>query len=161
MRILLVLLAVLSWGWGDTLELKADRFTHLETEHKAIFEGHAHAIQGKSWVDADKLIVLTDADNNATEYRAVGNVRFEIDQPDQHIKGSCDKLIYKVAPKTYHLIGNAKIEDLLNKRTMEGEELFLDSIHKRATAKSDHKRPVKFIFEMKNGNTPLSNQSKH
>lgn len=134
---------------GGALEVTADRFTHVEAEHKAVFDGHAHAVQGKSRVDADRFIVYFDKGNSAREYRAIGHVRFEIVRPDQHVKGRCAQLTYRVAEETYRLKGDAHLNDLLNYREMQGEEIFLDNKKKLATAKSDKKGPVKFIFQMK------------
>ena len=133
----------------EQLEVTADKFTHIEKENKAIFEGHAHAINGKSWVTADRFIIFLDKNNKTKEYHAVGHVRFEIVKPDQHVKGECDNLIYNVKKETYLLKGNANIKDLLNGRQMSGDEVYLDNLKKEAKAKSLHKKPVKFIFQMK------------
>ncbi len=141
--------ASLLWG-AENLEVTADRFTHLEKEQKAIFEGHAHATQGKSRIDARKFIVNFDKDGNARVYQAISGVRFEIVKaPDRHIKGSCDRLVYRVAEDTYRLIGHAYVNDLVNKRVMKGQEIYLDNKKGLATAKSGKKGPVKFVFPMK------------
>jgi|GEM_PF-220348 len=145
---------------GGALEVSADRFTHVEAEHKAVFEGHAHAVQGKSRVDADRFIVYFDKRNNAREYRAIGHVRFEIVRPDQHVKGHCAKLTYRVQEETYRLKGGARLTDLLNHREMQGEEIFLDNKKKLATAKSDKKGPVKFIFQMKKSPSTKKKESR-
>ena len=137
--------------WGvENLEVTSDRFTHLEKEQKAIFEGHAHATQGKSRIDARKFIVNFDKDGNARVYQAIGGVRFEIIKaPDRHIKGRCDRLVYRVAEDTYRLVGHAYVNDLVNKRIMKGQEIYLDNKKGLATAKSGKKGPVKFVFPMK------------
>ncbi|WP_292658328.1 lipopolysaccharide transport periplasmic protein LptA [Nitratifractor sp.] len=141
--------ASLLWG-AENLEVTADRFTHLEKEQKAIFEGHAHAMQGKSRIDAKKFIVNFDKEGNARVYQAIGHVRFEIVKaPDRHVKGSCDRLIYRVAEDTYRLVGHADVNDLINKRIMKGQEIYLDNKKGLATAKSGHNGPVKFVFPMK------------
>ncbi len=133
---------------GKALEVSADRFTHVASEHRAVFEGNAHAKEGKSRIDARKFIVYFDANNSAKEYRAIGDVRFEIVRPDQHVKGRCDRLTYRVDKETYRLSGNARVIDLLNKRRMQGEEIFLDNKNHSASAKSGREGPVKFIFQM-------------
>ncbi len=135
---------------AERLEVTADKFTHIEKERKAIFEGNAHAKEGKSRVDADRFIIYLDKNNKAKEYNAIGHVKFEIVKPNQHVKGHCDKLVYNVTKETYRLKGNAWIEDLINKRQMSGESVFLDNKNKEAKAESKHKKPVKFIFQMKN-----------
>ena len=148
-RVLFPFFLALSFSFAQQLEVTADRFTHVEKENKAIFEGNAHAIEGKSRVDADRFVIFLDKNNEAREYLAKGNVSFEIVKPDQHVKGSCKELIYYVSRETYLLKGGAHIVDMLNKREMIGEELFLDNRKKEAKARSDHRAPVKLIFQMK------------
>ena len=147
--LILCQMIVISLFATDKLEVTADNFTHIEAQRKAIFEGHAHAVNGKSEIDAQKFIILFDENNRAIEYRAISNVKFEIVKPDQHVKGRCDNLLYRVEEETYRLRGNAKIVDLLNGREMSGDEVYLDNKQKKASAKSDRKRPVRFIFKMK------------
>lgn len=141
--------ALLLWG-SENLEITADKFTHVEKEHKAIFEGHARATQGASWIRARKFIVYFDADNNAKEYRALGGVNFEIiKRPNRDIKGHCDKLIYNVKADNYSLIGHAIVNDRINKRIMKGAKIFLDNRRGLATATSGKRGPVKFVFPIK------------
>jgi len=143
------ILTLAIYATSQNLEITADKFTHIESENKAIFEGHAIAKDGKSSVRADRFIIYLDKNNKAKKYNALGHVKFEIIKPNQHVKGRCDSLIYKVAREIYILKGHAYLEDILNKRTMSGDELYLDNLKKEAKAKSDHKKPVKFIFQLK------------
>ncbi len=146
----ILLLTIFALGAEEApLEVKADHFTNIDKEKKAIFEGHAHATQGKSWIKGDKFIVFFDQDGNARKYQAIGNVNFEIIKPEQHVKGKCGRLTYQVTNDTYLLEKHAVLDDLLNKRKMEGEKIFLDNKGGRATAESGKKGPVKFIFQMK------------
>lgn len=140
-----LLLAMGVWA-AENLEVTADKFEHLQKEKKAIFLGHAHARQGKSRIDAEKFVVFFDDKGGTREYQAMGTVRFEIVRPGRHIKGHCDRLIYNVSKETYRLIGHTQVEDLINHRTMSGQEIFLDNKKGLATAVSDRKGPVKFIF---------------
>jgi len=162
-RTMVGMIAAASLLWGaDNLEVTADRFTHLEKEQKAIFEGHAHAAQGRSRIDARKFVINFDKKGNARIYRAIGRVRFEIIKaPDRHIKGSCDRLVYRVAEDTYRLVGHAYVDDLINKRIMKGQEIYLDNKKGLATAKSGRKGPVKFVFPMKDATGKKKKKGKH
>lgn len=156
-----MLLTIFALGAKEVpLEVKADHFTNIDKEKKAIFEGHAYATQGKSWVRGDKFIVLFDQDGNAREYQAIGNVHFEIVKPKQHVKGKSGRLTYQVSDDTYLLEEHAVLDDLLNKRKMEGERIFLDNKGGRATAESGKKGPVKFIFQMKETKNNASDKKK-
>ncbi|ADV46202.1 lipopolysaccharide transport periplasmic protein LptA [Nitratifractor salsuginis] len=151
MRAVGIFLSLMAIVWGaENLEVTADKFTHLEKEQKAIFQGHAHATQGASWIKAKKFVVYFDKENNAKEYQAMGNVNFEIvKKPDRDVKGQCDKLLYKVAEDSYRLIGHAVVDDRVNHRLMKGDEIFLDNKRGLARATSGKKGPVKFVFPMK------------
>jgi lipopolysaccharide export system protein LptA len=160
-RVVTVWIVLMAWGQAvENLEVSADKFEHLEKEKKAIFRGNAHATQGKSRIDAETFVVFFDEKGEAREYRALDRVRFEIVKPERHIRGRCEKLVYDVPADTYRLMGNARVEDLINHRTMSGEEIFLDNKTGRATAESDRKGPVKFTFPMKDAGGRKENKKR-
>ncbi len=148
-RILLLCSTFFILGYAGKLEVTADKFTHVDSKKQAVFEGHAHAQEGKSKIDADKFIIYLDKDNEAKEYHAIKNVRFEIIRPSQHIKGRCNYMVYNVKDDSYKLKGNAKLEDILNKRKMSGSVIYLDNKKQNASVTSTKNKPVKFIFQMK------------
>ncbi len=152
--------AILAVWAVENLEVTADRFEHLDKEKKAIFEGHAHASQGKSRIDARKFVVYFDEKGETKRYEALGGVRFEIVKPGRHIEGRCDRLVYRVAADTYRLSGHTYLKDLLNHRTMSGKEIFLDNKRGLTTAVSGKKGPVKFIFPMKDAKGGTSDTKK-
>jgi lipopolysaccharide export system protein LptA len=145
--IFIILLAVTIQA-KPPLEVISDKFSSNENKHIAVFEGNAKATQGKSWIKAKKFIVYLDKNNSAKEYRAIGDVSFEIIKPKQHIKGVCNLLIYRVKSDSYTLEGNATVDDILNKRKMSADRLFLDNKNSFAKAISKKKGPVKLIFQM-------------
>jgi lipopolysaccharide export system protein LptA len=151
MRAVGIFLSLMATLWGaENLEVTADKFTHLEKEQKAIFQGHARATQGASWIKAQRFVVYFDKENNAKEYQASGGVTFAIvKKPDRDVRGHCDTLVYKVAEDSYRLIGHAVVDDRVNQRLMKGEKIFLDNKRGLATATSGKKGPVKFVFPMK------------
>ena len=148
--------AVLAVWAVENLEVMADKFEHLDKEKKAIFEGHAHATQGKSRIDAKRFVIYFDEKGETKRYEASGGVHFEIVKPDRHIQGSCDRLVYRVAADTYRLSGHTQVKDLINQRTMSGNEIFLDNKRGLTTAVSGKKGPVKFIFPMKDAKSGKS-----
>jgi len=64
-------------------------------------------------------------------------------------KGSADKVTYLPVKDQYVLTGKAVIDDLINKRHVNGDEIILDMITGNANVKGSRKKPVKFIFDMK------------
>jgi len=121
-----------------------------QTANIISFVGDAKVKQGDSWIFADKIVVHFDENNQTKSYNAIGNVRFEFIKEKSHYKGKAKELVYKPLKEQYVLIGNAYIDDLLNKRTIKGDEITLDMTTGNANVKGSRKKPVKFIFETEN-----------
>jgi len=159
-KILAFLLCLIAVVESGRLEVTAEKFIQLEKKNMTIFEGNAHVKDGKSNVWADKFIIYANKDSNASIYKAIGNVRFEINRPGEHFKGRCDRLIYSVKTMSYRLIGHAKVDDLLHKRSLSGDEILLDNKKHQTSAISDKKKPVKFVFQMEDSPIGVSSKKK-
>ena len=81
-------------------------------------------------------------------YEAIGSVIFEFKKEDSFYKGSADKVTYYPTKSQYILTGNAVIDDVMNKRHIDGDMITLDTITGNANVKGNKKKPVKFIFDM-------------
>ena len=113
------------------------------------FMGNAKVVQGKSWIHGDKIIVYFDENNQTKKYEAIGTVTFEFIEEESSYKGSADKVTYYPLKEQYILTGKAIIDDLINKRHVNGDEITLDMTTGNANVKGSRKKPVKFIFDMK------------
>jgi lipopolysaccharide export system protein LptA len=58
-------------------------------------------------------------------------------------------VIYNILKSLYVLKGNAVIDDLVNKSHVDGDEIMLDMSTGSVDVKGSSKKPVKFIFDMK------------
>ncbi len=135
--------------YGANLEITSNNFYYKDGENKAEFSGNVVAKEGKNIIKAGKLIVFLDENSEAKEYRAVGNVNFEIKDEKKDIKGRCDTLTYLPEEDRYILKGHVLLNDILNKRKVMGDEIVLDNKKGESYAKSSSKKPVKFIFKVK------------
>jgi len=113
------------------------------------FTGNAKVVQGKSWIHGDEIIVYFDDNNETKQYEAIGKVTFEFKREKSLYKGSSDKITYYPEQSKYILTGNAIVDDILNKRHVNGDEIILDTVTGNANVKGSKKKPVKFIFNMK------------
>ncbi len=113
------------------------------------FTGNAKVTQGKSWIHGDEIIVYFDDDNNTKKYAAIGNVTFEFKREKSLYKGSSDNITYYPIQAKYILTGHAVVDDLINKRHVNGDEITLDTVTGDANVKGSKNKPVKFIFNMK------------
>ena len=123
---------------------------HAENIKKEVhFVGNAKVKKLDDWLNADEIIVYFDENNETKMYEAIGAVSFEFKKETHHYKGSALKVTYYPKKSVYFLQGKAVIDDLINKSHVDGDEITLDIITGNASVKSNKKKPVKFIIEMK------------
>ena len=149
MRYILIVVLLLASLNASTLEITANNFFYKDGDKKAVFSGNVVAKEGQNLIKSNKIIVYLDEKSEAKEYDASGNVYFELKSPNRFIKGHCNKIKYYPVEDKYYLIGNVDIEDVLNKRKVYGSEIVIDNKHNSSYAKSNKKKPVKFIFKVK------------
>ncbi len=149
MRYLLFALFLTLISFAANLEITAKDFFHKDGEKKAIFSGNVVAKEGSNIINADRIVIYLNDKNEAIKYEAIGNVKFEIKDKKKDVKGSCNRLIYIPDKDLYKLFGNVALHDLLNQRDVFGDEVILDNKNKTSIAKSNSKKPVKFLFKVK------------
>jgi len=123
---------------------------HADNAKKEVhFIGDAKIKKLDDWLHADRVIVYFDENNETKMYEAIGSVTFEFKEETRHYTGSAEKVSYYPLKSLYILRGKAVIDDLINKSHVDGDEIILDMLTGNATVKSNKKKPVKFIIEMK------------
>jgi len=134
---------------AEKVNVTSTSMTAEDLKKEVHFIGNAKVVQGKSWIHGDEIIVYFDENNETKKYEAIGKVTFEIDQEKAFYKGSADKVTYYPVDSKYVLTGKAIVDDLMNKRHVNGDEITLNSITGNANVKGSKKKPVKFIFNTK------------
>ncbi|HHO42223.1 MAG TPA: lipopolysaccharide transport periplasmic protein LptA [Epsilonproteobacteria bacterium] len=134
--------------FADKIEVTAEQMEAYEETKEIHFIGNVKIKQNKSWLDADKVIVFFDENNETKEYQALGDVKFEVKEPNRHFKGKAQKVQYFPLISRYHLYEQATIDDLINKRHLAGTEIMLDMTTGRSTVKGKKNKPVRFIFDI-------------
>jgi len=134
--------------FAQKVQITSDKMKAMELKKEVHFIGNAKVVQLKNWIHGDEIIVYFDENNETKRYEAIGNVTFELQQKDALYKGSADKVTYDPQKSEYTLTGKAVIDDLINKRHVNGDEIVLDMHTGNADVKGNGKQPVKFIFDM-------------
>ena len=134
--------------FAEKVEITSDSMKAENLKKEVHFIGNVKIKQLKNWLHGDKVIVYFDENNETKMYEAIGSVTFEFKKEDSFYKGSAEKVIYYPIKSQYILTGKAVIDDLINKRHINGEVITLDTITGNATVKGNKKKPVKFIFDM-------------
>ena len=136
--------------FAEKVEVTSDSMKAEDLKKEVHFIGDVTVKQLKNWLHGDKVIVYFDENNETKMYKAIGTVTFEFKKEESFYKGSADKVTYYPTKSQYVLTGKAVIDDLINKRHVNGDEITLDMITGNAKVKGDGKKPVKFIFDMEN-----------
>jgi lipopolysaccharide export system protein LptA len=134
--------------YAQTVDITSDEMKANQETKQISFIGNAKVVQEKNYIYADKIVVYFSDDNKTKQYDAIDNVHFEFINQTTHYKGKANKLTYMPLQEKYILSGNAKIDDLINKRVIKGDQIILDTKSGNASVKGSKKKPVKFIFEM-------------
>jgi lipopolysaccharide export system protein LptA len=134
---------------AEKVEVTSDSMKAQDVQKEVHFMGNVTVKQSQSWLHGDKVIVYFDENNETKKYEAIGLVTFEFIEEKSSYKGSADMVTYYPVKAQYILTGRAIIDDLLNKRHVNGDEITLDMTTGNANVKGNKNKPVKFIFDMK------------
>jgi len=135
--------------FAEKVNVSSDSMTAEDLKKEVHFIGDAKVVEGKSWIHGDEIIVYFDENNESKKYEAIGKVTFEAEQEKAFYKGSADKVTYYPVDSKYILTGKAIVDDLVNKRHVNGDEITLNTVTGNANVKGSKKKPVKFIFNTK------------
>ena len=139
--------------FSEKVEITSDSMNAENMKKQVQFIGHVKIKQVENWLDADKVIVYFDDNNETSKYEAIGSVLFEFKKENTFYDGHANKVIYFPNKSQYILTGNAVINDIINKRYVTGDKIEFDMITGNAKVKSTRNakgkvKPVKFIFNM-------------
>ncbi len=148
LRFALPLLGLSVMLLAQKVQITSDTMKAYEKKKEVHFIGNAKVTQLEDWIHGAEITVFFDENNETKMYVAEGNVTFELHQKNALYKGKADRVTYLPKKSQYILTGNAVIDDLVNKRHVDGNEIVLDTTTGNADVKGDRKKPVKFIFDM-------------
>ncbi len=136
---------------AEKVEVTSDSMKAEELKKEVHFIGNVTVKQLESWLHGDTVIVYFDENNETKMYEAIGKndvVTFEVKEKKGFYKGRAMNVKYYPVTSKYVLTGKAVIDDLLNKRHVNGDVITLDMATGNAMVKGSKKKPVKFIFDM-------------
>lgn len=135
--------------FAEKVEITSTSMRAVNTKKEIHFIGDAKVKKLSDWLHADRVIVYFNENNETKMYKAIGSVTFEFKEETRHYTGSADQVNYYPLKSLYILRGKAVIDDLINKSHVDGNQITLNMLTGNATVKSNKKKPVKFIMEMK------------
>jgi len=143
---------------SSELQIKANSFNGDETTGIAVFSGNVKIKKQKDRLNASKVTVYTDKNNEPTKYIAIGNVSFKIETKTKALyEGVAGKAIYTPATKEYHFFKNVHLQQINEKKEILGDEVVLKTIEGKAYAKGVASKPVIMIFNVADKNVSENN----
>jgi len=136
--------------YAEKVEIISDDMYAQNIKKEIHFLGNVKIKQLENVIEADKVIVYFNENNETNKYEALGHVMFEFKDEKNHYKGSTDTLVYLPMKSKYTLTGKAMIDDISNKRHINGDKIILDMLSGNAKVHGSKMKPVKFIFDMEN-----------
>ena len=151
MKYLLILIFLIQTVlFAQELQIKADTFHGDEKTGISVFTGNVKIKKINDELNASKVTVYTDANNQPIKFVAVGDVSFVIQtKKGSHYEGVANKVIYLPIKKEYRFFQNVHLKQLNEKKEIIGDEVVLNTINGKAYAKGIDKKPVIMIFDIK------------
>ncbi len=148
-QIILLTLFLLISVQAEQLKIIAESFNGDEKTGITIFQGDVKIQKGADELNASTVTIYTDAKRKPTKYIATGNVSFYIKTENKSIyKGKAQKAIFVPAKSEYHFYTDVHIEQLDEKKEINGEEVVISTIEGKARAKGGKSKPVIMTFEI-------------
>jgi len=150
--IIIFLLSISSLlGKITNVDIQAEFFDSNESKNIVIFRGNVSMIKGKDTIKAQEIILKSKLNEKTNKkdiisYVATGDVSFKIKTQKEQLIGRGEKIIYDIKNKLYVISGNGYIEDILNNKLIQGENIYINQKTGHTRVDGSKKYPVKFKF---------------
>lgn len=135
------------------LKVVAKSFSGDEASGITVFKGDVQITKGADELNASTVTIHTNPERKPTKYIAEGKVSFFIQtENNSTYKGTSGKAIFVPEKKEYHFYENVHIEQIDEKKEINGEEVVISTVEGKARAKGGDKKPVIMTFEMEEEN---------
>lgn len=148
-KIIISIILLISIGFAEELQVKSKTFHADRKIGVSIFKGDVNIIKGTDELNATKVTIYTDKEEQPIKFVADGNASFHIVTEDGSLyKGKSQKAIYLPNEKEYHFYEDVHLKQINEKKEIIGEEVILKTIEGKAYAKGAKKEPVIMIFNL-------------
>ncbi|MGE0739649.1 lipopolysaccharide transport periplasmic protein LptA [Sulfurimonas sp.] len=135
--------------FAQELQVKAKLFNADQKTGISVFEGNVNIIKGSDELNASKVTIHTNANQEPTKFTAEGDASFKIKTLEGALyTGRAQKVIYLPKEKEYHFFQNVHLKQINEKKEIIGDEVILKTIEGKAYAKGAQQEPVIMIFNM-------------
>ncbi len=134
---------------AEDLKIKANAFKADENTGISVFSGDVNIIKKNDELNASKVTIYVDKENQPTKFIAVGDVSFVIETKQGSIyRGQAGKVIYLPNKQEYRFFKDVHLKQVDEKKEIIGEEVVLETTKGKAYAKGVKSEPVIMIFNI-------------
>lgn len=132
---------------SSELKVKANQFDADEKKGISVFNGDVNIVKNDDELNASKVVIYTNKEHEPIRFEAKGNVSFNIKTEKGSLyTGSAQEVIYLPQKKEYHFFKNVHLNQIDEKKEIQGEEVVLKIVEGKAYAKGLKSEPVIMIF---------------
>lgn len=131
------------------LKVVAESFEGNEKSGVTVFRGNVQITKDSDELNASVVTIHTNGKRQPTKYVAEGKVTFFIKTENNALyRGRAEKAVFIPAKKEYRFFTNVHIEQIGQKKEINGEEVVVSTIEGKAHAKGGDTKPVIMTFEI-------------
>ncbi len=135
--------------FAQDLKVKAKFFNTDQKTGVSTFEKDVNIVKGTDELNASKVTVYTDSNQQPTKFVAEGDASFSLKTEEGDLyRGTAQKVIYYSNKKEYHFFVDVYLEQINEKKEISGDEVVLKTIEGKAYAKGAEEEPVIMIFNI-------------
>lgn len=144
---------------AEELKVVSDTFKSDQQKGMSVFSGHVKITKGKDELNAEKVTIYADKDNQPIKYVAEGGVNFSI-MTERHEKytGKAQSVIYLPKEQEYQFYTKVDLIRLDDYRRVKGDKVVVNTTYGYASADSADNEPVVMTFTVQDKNPKSEKQ---
>lgn len=149
------------------LNIDANYFEANQQKQILHFKGDVKMIKGDDILLCQDLLINTEPSPTdpskqiPKDYKATGDVSFNIETPDNTLKGKGDTVLYYPNEKKYIIIGNGYLENIEEGKKIIAEKIFIDELTGQTKIDGGDDKPIKFRLRLNDTEETNSNSSEN
>ncbi|MDA7816779.1 lipopolysaccharide transport periplasmic protein LptA [Sulfurimonas sp.] len=148
-KILIIALVTVVSLCAQELKVKSKTFSTDQNTGVSVFEGLVNVRKGTDELNASKVTIYTDSEQQPTKFVADGDASFSLKTLEGDVyQGTAQKVVYLTKKKEYRFYVDVHLNQINDKKEIIGEEVVLKTIEGKAYAKGANEEPVIMIFNL-------------
>lgn len=150
---------LISSMFAEELKVVSDMFKSDQQKGMSVFSGNVKVTKGKDELNAAKVTIYTDKDNQPIKYFAEGGVNFSIvTEKQEKYSGKAQSVIYLPKEQEYQFFTKVDLVRMDDYRRVRGDKVVVNTTFGYASAESADNEPVVMTFTVQDKNPKSEKQ---